>query len=178
VKLEATLIQDLLDLARIVNGDFKLEKRPAEVTQIVVRAVDACLGEAGAKQIEVRRELAAERCTAWVDPDRLQGAIGSAVSSAIDAAPAASVVRVWTHDGAKGEISIGVHHDGQVLEPAAMFDPFERGTVPEAPTAWGLGLRLAIGKAVVEACGGNVDASSDREGTSVVMTLPTVRCSA
>jgi K+-sensing histidine kinase KdpD len=55
-----------------------------------------------------------------------------------------------------------------------MFDPFERGVSPEAPAAWGLGLRLAIGKAVVEACGGSVEATSDQEGTNVVMRLPTV----
>jgi PAS domain S-box-containing protein len=178
VKLEAMLIDDVLDIARIVNGDFKVEKKPAEVTQIVVRAVDACLDEAGVKKIEVRAELAAKQCTAWVDPDRLQGAIGSAVSSAIDAAPAESVVHVWTQDGTTGQISIAVHHDAQVADPAAMFDPFERGTVPEAPGAWGLGLRLAIGKAVVEACGGTVEASSDRAGTNVVMRLPAVPSSA
>jgi PAS domain S-box-containing protein len=174
VKLEARLIDDVLDVARIVNGDFELEKRSAEVTQIVVRAIDACLDEADAKKIEVKRELGATPCTALIDPDRLEGAIGSAVSSAIDAAPAASVIRVWTRDGGTGQISIGVHHDGQIVHAGAMFDPFERGATPEAPAAWGLGLRLAIGKAVFEACGGGVEATSDREGTDLVMRLPTV----
>jgi PAS domain S-box-containing protein len=175
VKLEATLIDNVLDIAHIINGDFELEKRPAEVTQIVVRALDASLDEeAGAKNVELRRELVATLCTAWVDPDRLQRAIGTAVSSAIDAASAGSVVRVWTCAGATGQISIGVHRDGEVVNPAAMFDPFERGAMPEAPAAWGLGLRLAIGKAVVEACGGSMEATSGTEGTSVVIRLPTV----
>jgi PAS domain S-box-containing protein len=170
---EARLIDDLLDIARIVNGDFKIAKTPAEVTQIVVRAVDACVEEADAKRIVLKRELAASACTARLDPDRLQAAVGAAVSSAIDAAPASSVVRVWTrHEGA-GQITIGVHRDGEVVDPAAMFNPFERGAMPEAPAAWGLGLRLAIGKAVVEACGGSVEASSGRDGTSVVMKLAT-----
>jgi len=173
VQLEASLIDDLLDVARIINGDFKLVRRPAEVTRIVVRAVDTCRDEAGAKKIEVKKELAAHRCTAWVDPDRLQQAVGSVVSSAIDSAPVASIIRVWTGDGARGEVSIGVHHDGEVADPAAMFDPFERGATPEAPAAWGLGLRLAIGKAVVEACGGRVEATSGHDGTNVVMKLPT-----
>jgi signal transduction histidine kinase len=109
-----------------------------------------------------------------VDPDRLQRAIGSVVSSAIDAAPAASVVCIWTRDGATGGISIGVHHAGEVAAPAAMFDPFERGAIPEAPAAWGLGLRLAIGRAVFEACAGSVEVTSNRHGTSVAMRLPTV----
>jgi PAS domain S-box-containing protein len=174
VKLEALLIEDVLDIARIVNGDFKLEKRPVEVTQIVARAVDACLDEAGAKEIEVRRELAATSCTAWVDPDRLQTAIASAISSAIDTAPAASVVRVWTGDGEAGQITIGVHREGQVVDPVSMFDPFERGVTPAAPAAWSLGLRLAIAKAVVEACGGSLEATSGTEGTDLVMQLPTV----
>jgi PAS domain S-box-containing protein len=174
VQLEATLIDDVLDIGRIINGDFMLEKVPTEVTQIVARAADACLGEAGAKQIEVKRELAATPCTAWIDPDRLQAAIRSALASAIDAAPAASGVRVWTRDEGARQISIGVHHDGEVFDAAAMFDPFERGATPEAPGAWSLGLRLAIGKAVVEACDGSVEATSDRAGTNVVMRLPMI----
>jgi signal transduction histidine kinase len=108
-----------------------------------------------------------------VDPDRLQAAIAAAVSSAIEAAPASSVVRIWTSHGGAGEVTIGVHHDGEVVDPAAMFDPFERSAMPEAPNAWGLGLRLAIGKAVVEACSGGVEATSGPDGTSVVMKLPT-----
>jgi PAS domain S-box-containing protein len=173
VQLEAGLIDDLLDIARIVNGDFELVKRPAEVTQIVVRALVACQERASAKGIEVRRELAATPSTARVDPDRLQTAIGAAVSHAIDAAPAGSVVRIWTRDEAAGAISIGVHHDGEVVDPAAMFDPFDRASTPEAPGAWSIGLRLAIAKAVVEACGGSMEATSGREGTNVVTRLPT-----
>ena len=174
VMQEARLIEDVLDVARIVNGDFKLEKKPVEVTQVVARAVDGCANEASAKKIDVSTELAAPPCTAWVDPDRLQRAIESVVSRAIDGAPAASAVRVWTRGGGPGEISIGVHHDGQVERPAAMFDPFDRGTAPEAPAAWGLGLRLCIGKAVVEGCGGSVEVGSGAAGTSVVLTLPTI----
>jgi PAS domain S-box-containing protein len=174
MKLEASVIDNVLDIARIFNGDFRLLKRPMEVTRIVARAVDGCLGEAGTKRIEVSTELAAPPCTAWVEPDRLQRAIGSAVSSAIDAAPAGSVVRVWTRGGEAGHISIGVDHDGQTDDPAAMFDPFQRGAAPEAPAAWNLGLRLCIGKAVVEACGGSVEATSGSGGTRVLMRLPTL----
>ncbi len=174
VMQEARLIEDVLDVARIVNGDFKLEKKPVEVTQIVARAVDGCVNEAGAKKIEVCTDCAATACTAWVDPDRLQRAIESVISRAIDGAPAASAVRVWTRGGGVGQLSIGVHHDTQVANPAAMFDPFDRGTAPEAPAAWGLGLRLCIGKAVVEACGGSVQVSSEGAGTEVVFTLPTI----
>ena len=174
VMQEARLIEDVLDVARIVNGDFKLEKKPMEVTQIVARAVDGCASEAGAKKIEVSTDLTAPPCTAWVDPDRLQCAIGSVISHAIDAAPAASAVRVWTRGRGDGRLSIGVRRDGQVANPAAMFDPFDRGTVPEAPAAWGLGLRLCIGKAVVEACCGSVEVTSEGAGTEVVFRLPTI----
>jgi PAS domain S-box-containing protein len=174
VMQEARLIEDVLDVARIVNGDFKLEKKPVEVTQIVARAVDGCVSEAGAKNVEVSRDLAAPACTAWVDADRLLSAIEGVISRAIDAAPAASAVRVWTRDGGAGQLSIGVHHDGQVANPAAMFDPFDRGTAPEAPAAWALGLRLCIGKAVVEACGGSVEVTSEGAGTEVVFRLPTI----
>jgi PAS domain S-box-containing protein len=172
IQLEARLIDDLLDIARIVNGGFELVRRPAEVTQIVALALLACHEQASAKGIEVRRELAATPSTAWVDPDRLHAAIGAAVSHCIEAAPAGSVLRVWTRDETVGEISIGVHHAG-VVDPAAMFDPFDRASMPEAPGAWSLGLRLAIAKAVVEACGGSMEASSGRDGTSVVIRLPT-----
>jgi K+-sensing histidine kinase KdpD len=174
---EARLIEDVLDVARIVNGDFKLEKKPVEVTQIVTRAVEGRVKDAAAKKIEVRADFAAPPCTAWVEPDRLQCAIESVISRAIDDAPAESAVRVWTRNPGAGEISIGVHHDGQVESAPAMFDPFERGAAPEAPAAWGLGLRLCIGKAVVEACGGSATVTSQGgagAGTEVVLTLPTI----
>jgi PAS domain S-box-containing protein len=173
VAQEARLIDDVLDIARIVNGDFKIEMTPTEVTQVVMRVVDACVAEADAKSIVLKRELAASPCTVRVDPDRLQAAVEAAVSSAIEAAPASSVVRIWTSHGGAGEITIGIHRHGEVVDPAAMFNPFERRAMPEAPAAWGLGLRLVIGKAVVEACGGSVEATSGRDGTSVVMKLKT-----
>ncbi|HEX8793560.1 MAG TPA: DUF4118 domain-containing protein [Polyangiaceae bacterium] len=174
VKQEAALIDDVLDVAHIVSGDFEPEKTPADATQIVARAVAACRDEAEAKRVAVTRELTAVKCTTWVDAERLQRAIGSALSTAIDAAPPESVVRVWTSNGAKGEVAIGVHHDGETANPGALFDPFERGMTPRTPGAWDLALRLAIGKAVVEACGGSVEATSDRKGTNVVIRLRTV----
>jgi PAS domain S-box-containing protein len=173
VQLEARLIDELLDIARIVNGDFRLVRRPAEVTPIVALALAACQEEASAKGIEVRRDLAATHFTARVDAYRLQTAIETALSHAIHAAPVGSVVRVWTCDEAMGAISIGVHNDGELADPAALFDPFDHASTPEAPGAWSLGLRLAIAKAVVEACGGSIEATSGREGTKVVTRLRT-----
>jgi two-component system CheB/CheR fusion protein len=172
VKLEAKLIDDLLDVLRILNGDFEVAKVPANVTEIVARATDGCAEEARRKGVALERELAATARVVSVDPERLQQATTNLIANAIDAAPAGSAIRVWMSDESTGEIAIGFRYQGSRVNATRMFDPFEGGATPGAPNEWALGLGRAISKGIAEACGGSVKANFDGEGTSVVMRLP------
>jgi signal transduction histidine kinase len=172
VKLEAKLIDDLLDVLRILNGNFEVARVPTDVAEIVGRAVDGCLEEARSKGVALERELAAKASVAWVDPERLQQATTNLIANAIDAAPVGSAIRVWTSDEPTGEIAIGFRHEGSRIEVARMFDPFERGATAGAPNEWALGLGRAISKGIAESCGGTIEATFDGQRTSVVMRLP------
>jgi PAS domain S-box-containing protein len=173
VKFEAKLIDDLLDVVRILKGDFELEKLPADVTEIVARAVDSCHEQARSKGVDLGSELANSARVVSVDPKRLQQAVTNMLANSIDAAPAGSAVRVWVRDEPTSEVAIGFCHAGKVVDLSRMFDPFERGATPGAPNEWALALGCVISKGIAEACGGRVEASLDGAGTSVVMRFPT-----
>jgi K+-sensing histidine kinase KdpD len=172
VRLEAKLIEDLLDVVRIMNGDFAVARVPVDATKVVGRAVAGCMPDAQGKRIDLEQELPSSARIVAVDPGRLRQAATSLVANAIDAAPMGSTVRVWVRDQPPSEVAIGFSHDGEQVEADRIFDPFERGATPGSPNAWGLGLGLAITKAIAEASGGSIEARFDGKATSVVMRLP------
>jgi PAS domain S-box-containing protein len=172
VKLEARLIDDLVDVAHIINGDFHLARKPVDATPIVARAADECAEPARQKGIALERELGATPHEVSADPERLQQAATRLMENAIDAAPVGSAVRVWIHGEPNDGITIGFRHQGQAVDVRRLFDPFERAETPVGPNAYELALGRAISKGIAEACGGSVEASFDGEGTSVVMRLP------
>jgi PAS domain S-box-containing protein len=172
VKLEARLIDDLVDVARIINGDFHLATRPVDATPIVTRAIDECVEEARTKGVGLVRELGPRAHVVSVDPERLQEAVARLIANAIDATPVGSAVRVSVGREARGEVVIGIRHHGKGIDVQRMFDPFERDEASGDSKAWELALGRAISKGIAEACGGGVEASFDGEGTSVLMRFP------
>jgi signal transduction histidine kinase len=172
VKFEAALIDDLLDVVQILGGTFTIPRGPANATELVERAVDACLADAGTKDVHLRSELVATPRMVSVDPARLQQAVRNLIASAVSTAHAGSTVGIWMRDEPGGEIAIGIRHEGNGNEVSRMFDPFDGGAKPGEPRGWALGLGRAISKGIAEACGGRVDANHDGTATVVVMRLP------
>jgi signal transduction histidine kinase len=175
VKLEARLIDDLLDVVHILHGDFNVSRVPADARAVVGRAVESCLPDARGKGIALTQELGDAGRIVSADPGRLQQAAASLVANAIDAAPEGSTVHVWIRDERPGEVAIGCRHEGKGVASDGTLDPFERSTAPGSPNAWGLGLELAIGKAIAEASGGGMETTFDGEATSLLMRLPCER---
>jgi PAS domain S-box-containing protein len=175
VKLEARLIDDLLDVVHILHGDFTVSRVPADARAVVGRAVESCLADARCKGVALTQELGDAAPIVSADPCRLQQAAASLIANAIDAAPEGSTVHVWMRDEPPGEVAIGCRHVGKGVATDRMFDPFERTTTPGSPNAWGLGLELVIGKAIAEASGGGMETTFDGEATSLLMHLPCER---
>jgi PAS domain S-box-containing protein len=175
VQLEATLIDNLLDVARIINGDFVIEREPADASAIVAASVDHFEGEARDAGVDLAKDLTATACIVLVDPSRVRQAATSLIAHAIDAARSGSTVRVSVRDEPSGRVAIGVRYERRGTEredPARMFDPFERGATPTSPHGWPLGLGMAITKGIAEACGGDIVATPDDVGVDIVMRLP------
>ena len=176
-KVQNQLIEDILDVSRIVAGKFHLDMRSVDLVRIVEAAVDTVSPLAASKGVELRQDLAAEVrpcCPAIGDPERLQQVVWNLLTNAIKFTPKGGVVTVEVrrHDE-QGEFEIVVRDTGQGI--AADFLPhiFERfrqaGT--GARRQGGLGLGLSIVRHIVEMHGGTVMAASAGEGQGSMFTL-------
>ena len=175
-KLQAQLIDDLLDVSRIVAGKMRLELRPVELVPVIEAAVEAIRPAADAKRIRLLRHLDPATGPVAGDPARLQQVVWNLLSNAVKFTPAGGQVEVWlTRTAAGGEIR--VHDTGAGIEPEFLPHVFERfRQVDGSPTRkqGGLGLGLAIVRHLVELHGGTVRAESagvDR-GSTFLVNLP------
>lgn len=185
-KVQNQLIEDILDVSRIVAGKFHLEMRSIDLVRIVEAARDTVAPTASAKGVELRQDLdAAVRpcCPAIGDPDRLQQVVWNLLTNAVKFTPKGGTVTVAVRRQDKaGEFEIVVQDSGTGI--AADFLPhiFER--FRQAGTGsrrqGGLGLGLSIVRHIVESHGGNVMATSAGEGKGSTFTvrLPIVEAGA
>lgn len=169
---QAALVEDLLDVSRVVNGKLRLDVRPADVLGAVSAAVDAMRPAAGAKRIDLslRPDSPPERFPC--DPRRLQQVVWNLVSNAIKFTPAGGrvEVRVASRDG---ELEVEVKDDGAGIAPEFLPHVFERFTQAAASGSrkGGLGLGLAIVRHLVELHGGVVEARSEGQGKGAAFTV-------
>ena len=172
--LQAHLIDDLLDLSRIVTGKLQLELRPVDPVGVLEASIDAVQALADAKGIALRVILDAS--VGWVlgDPQRLQQVVWNLLSNAIKFTPQQGRIELrLDRVGARPRIS--VRDTGPGISPDLLphiFDPFHQGE--NARRVGGLGLGLAIVRHIVELHGGNVSAESAGEGlgATFVVELP------
>ncbi|HEU4409830.1 MAG TPA: ATP-binding protein [Polyangiaceae bacterium] len=172
-RAQARLIDDLLDIARILRGELSLDVGTVDLAQVVSVAIEAVRPSAEAKAIRVEASLDA-RATLAGDALRLQQVFRNLLSNAIKFTPKGGQVRV--HLRREGEFVEAVVADkGQGIEPEHlphMFDQFRPGA-PRRPG--GLGLGLPIVRSIIELHGGSVSAQSEgpRKGAAFTVRLPT-----
>jgi PAS domain S-box-containing protein len=175
-KRQAELIEDLLDVSRIISGKVRLEVKPVVVTSIINEALDAVRPAAEAKSIrlDVKIDPAAEHLRA--DPTRLQQVIWNLLSNSIK----------FTHAGGEVTVSvkriasmaeISVHDTGEGINPDFLpyvFDRFQQADSSVTRKHGGLGLGLAITRHLVEMHGGTIKAQSDGKnlGATFTVSLP------
>jgi signal transduction histidine kinase len=165
IQLEARLIDDLLDLARVRTGKLQLDMHPADVHSLIGHAVDIWAPEFRRKRIQVQTKLQARHATMKGDPPRLLQVFLNLLTNAVKFTPEDGIIAITTADEpAAGTLKIEFADTGIGIEAAQLsriFDAFEQVPLPGSP---GLGLGLAICKALVEAHGGSIVARS--EGSS------------
>lgn len=175
-KMQAQLIEDLVDVSRIVSGKLNLDVRPMDLTPVVEAAVDAVRPAANAKQISIQiiREPFIGPVTG--DPARLQQIVWNLLSNAVKFTPRDGSVEVHLRQR-ESSAEIAVHDTGIGIRPEFLSHVFERFRQADSTATrahGGLGLGLAIVRHLVELHGGTVSAESagpDR-GSTFTVSLP------
>jgi signal transduction histidine kinase/CheY-like chemotaxis protein len=174
---QAHLIEDLLEISRIVAGKPTLRVRPVDLAEIVDAAVEVVRPAAAAKNIELVTDVSIRPAVTSGDPDRLQQIVWNLVSNAVKFTPpnGAATIRLTKKDGFRVEVS----DTGQGIDPAFLphvFDAFRQADGTMTREHGGLGLGLAIARQLAELHGGTITASSPGvgRGSTFLLTLPSV----
>lgn len=174
VELEARLIDDLLDLTRITRGKLDLRLEVTDVRKVVEHTIEiSCAREMAAGRLRVVTELAPEDHRLWADPSRLTQVLWNLLSNAVKLTPAGGTITVRSHC-APDRLELQVTDTGIGIDPEAMpyiFAAFEQGRRRGPRRTGGLGLGLAISKAIAEMHGGTLAAASAGHGHGATFTL-------
>ena len=174
--LQAQLIDDLLDLSRIVTGKLQLEVRPVDPVGIVQAAIQGVQPLADAKGIALKVVLDCSAGPIVGDPQRVQQVVWNLLSNAIKFTPQHGTVEL-SLQRADEMARITVSDTGPGISPDLlphMFEPFHQGK--DAPRLGGLGLGLAIVRHIVGLHGGSVRAEGNGSaGATFIVELPLAR---
>jgi PAS domain S-box-containing protein len=179
-KAQSQLIEDILDVSRVITGKLRLEVQPVDLASVIESSIDAVLPAAVAKGIRLQRVLDSGVSMVSGDPTRLRQVIWNLLSNAIkftsrDGSVLVKLERINSH------VEIVVADDGQGISPEVLPFIFERFRQADSTTTrahGGLGLGLAIVRHLVEMHGGSVEVESDGEGHGATFTVklpPAVR---
>src|SRR5213595_3623268 len=183
VELEARLIDDLLDVTRIAKGKLQLSFEVVDVHEILRRAYEICREDLAKKSIEVKFELDAQGVHVEGDPARLQQVFWNLVKNSVKFTPANGRITIMTSNILPDEIEVRITDTGIGIEPEKVekiFNAFEQGQTSITRRFGGLGLGLAISKAMVDAHRGKirVESPGKDKGTTFIVDLKTVEAPA
>ncbi|MES2569855.1 MAG: PAS domain S-box protein, partial [Verrucomicrobiota bacterium] len=181
IGLEARLIDDLLDLTRIARGKLHLRLQACDAHSLVRLAVGIVSEEARTKGMSLECEFYARRSTISVDPARFQQVIWNLLRNAVKFTPSGGRVAIRSRDQTDAQgahrLCIEVIDSGIGIDPATLgeiFLPFEQGGLTGDHRFGGIGLGLAIARAIVELHGGVISAQSGgrNHGATFLIELP------
>ena len=170
---QAKLIEDLLDVSRIVTGKLVLDVGPVDLTDVAEAALDAVRAAAEAKQIRLEQVFELTGKQVEGDPARLQQVVWNLLSNAVkfSAAGGRIVLRV---SRARSEAVVSVRDEGEGIETEFLphvFERFRQADNTRTRTHGGLGLGLAIVRDLVAQHGGAVAAESAGKGQGATFTV-------
>jgi signal transduction histidine kinase/ActR/RegA family two-component response regulator len=173
---QAQLIEDLLDVSRIISGKLRLDVRAVDVATVVEEALDSVRPAAAAKSVMLRRTLDPDAGPILGDPDRLRQVVWNLLTNAVKFTPKGGSVHVSLHKR-DSAVHITVTDTGQGIPREFVDHVFEQFRQADSTTTrkhGGLGLGLTIVRSLVELHGGSVSAHSDGpgKGASFAVSLP------
>jgi signal transduction histidine kinase len=171
-KSQAKLIEDILDVSRIISGKLRIEVRPMDLVPIIEMAIDAVRPAAEAKAINIRTSLDAGGLLRG-DPNRLQQVVWNLLSNAVKFTPGGGEIYVQLKQG-DAHARIIVSDNGNGINPDFLpfvFDRFSQAEAHITRRHGGLGLGLAIVRHLVEMHGGTIHVESPGEGQGAAFTV-------
>jgi PAS domain S-box-containing protein len=172
-KLQAKLIDDLLDASRLMSGKLHLEKRPVEIGVVLESAVDAVQPQAEAKDLRIESRIDTDTGMVLADPGRLHQIFSNLLSNSVKFTPAGGGITVRL-ERAGSQARISVRDTGPGISAEFLphvFESFRQGDNANTRSHGGLGLGLSIVKNLVELHEGMVRAESEGEGKGATFTV-------
>ena len=175
-RAQAQLIEDLLDMSRVVTGHLRLDMRRVELPGVIQSAVDAVRPASEAKEIEIAVDLDASVGPISGDPDRFQQIVWNLLTNSVKFTNKGGRIELTlTSEGSDAVLCVkdtGIGMSAELIPH--IFERFHQGASSASRTHGGLGIGLALVRHLVEMHGGTVDAQSDGEGrgSTFVIRMP------
>ena len=175
-RAQAQIIDDLLDMSRIISGKFRLDVKPIDLSAVVQAAIDTLTPAADAKGIRVWTEYEADDGLISGDANRLQQVFWNLLSNAIKFTPSGGDIHIVVRQS-DGAFEVRMADTGEGMDPKFLPHVFDRFRQADASTTrrhGGLGIGLSIVKQLVESHGGRIEVASPGagQGTAFTVTLP------
>jgi PAS domain S-box-containing protein len=172
-RAQAQLVDDLLDVSRIITGKLRMDVRPADPNAFIDAAVEAVRPAAEAKGVRLQKVVDTSAIAIPGDPVRLQQVVWNLLSNAIKFTPRGGRVQIRS-ERVNSHLEIVVSDTGQGIAADFLphvFDRFRQADQKTSRQHGGMGLGLAIVRHLVEMHGGTVRASSEGEGQGATFTV-------
>jgi PAS domain S-box-containing protein len=175
-RAQTQIIEDLLDMSRIISGKIRLDVQRIDLANVVRAAIETVGPAAAAKEIRLRSVLDPLACGVSGDPNRLQQVFWNLLSNAVKFTPKGGTVQIVL-ERVNSHVEVSVIDSGEGIVAEFLPNVFDRFRQADASTTrrhGGLGLGLAIVKQLVELHGGTVAATSAGagRGATFVVSLP------
>jgi PAS domain S-box-containing protein len=175
-QLQKRLIDDMLDVSRIILGKFQVDLRPTHLTDVVEAAVTTVRPDASERGVRLTSQIESRDDVVEADAVRMQQVIGNILSNAIKFTPSGRQVDLRL-DRVAHKLRISVKDEGEGIDPEFLPYVFERlRQADESAQRSGLGLGLAIARHIVDLHHGDITAESEGlgKGATFVVTLPLI----
>lgn len=172
-KAQAQIIDDILDVSRIITGNLYLELHPVELAPVLESAMNVVRPTAEAKGIQIEVDFEPEPAAVPGDSNRLQQVFWNLLSNAVKFTPAGGKVTVRLRQvDSKAEIEVTDTGQGITAEFLPfVFDRFRQADSTSTRQHGGLGLGLAIARHLIEIHGGSIEARSQGQGQGATLTV-------
>jgi len=175
-RAQTQLIEDLLDMSRIITGKLRLDVQRVELPAVIAAAVSAVQHAADARGIRLQQVIDPLAGPVTGDPARLQQVVWNLLSNAVKFTPPGGRVQVVV-ERVNSHVEISISDTGMGIKPDFLpyvFDRFRQADSTTTRSHGGLGIGLAIVKHLVELHGGQVRAKSpgENQGATFIVALP------
>lgn len=172
-RAQAQIIDDILDVSRIITGNLYLDLQPIDLESVLDAAVNVVRPTAEAKSIRIELNFDREPIAVSGDTNRLQQVFWNLLSNAVKFTPSGGHVSVNLRR-VDAQVEIAITDTGQGIRPDFLpfvFDRFRQADSTSTRQHGGLGLGLAIARHLIEIHGGSIEGTSDGEGAGATFTV-------